>query len=211
MLRFRRMRMVVKALVLILVFMWSGAGPTYALTTKEEKELSKEFLAMLKKQLPLIEDPLIVDYVNAVGQRLLGVLPPQPFEYQFYVVKQEVYNAFATPAGHIFIYSGLLAAMESEEELAGLLAHEIVHVTSRHISEKIERSKKVNKLMLAGMIAGILLGAATGSADAGVAGVMGASAGASSMMLAYGREDEAESDQIGLNTVYKAVYRGEGM
>ncbi|MGD9332137.1 MAG: M48 family metalloprotease, partial [Desulfobacterales bacterium] len=209
--RLRRMRTAVKTLVVILVLMWSGAGTASALTIKEEKELSKEFLAMVKSQLPMIEDPVIVDYVNAVGQKLLASLPPQPFEYHFYVVQQDVYNAFATPAGHIFIYSGLLMAMESEEELVGILAHEICHVTGRHISEKIERSKNVNKLMLAGMIASILLGVATGSGDAGMAGVMGAGAGASSMMLAYGRADEEESDQIGLNTLYRAGYRGEGM
>jgi predicted Zn-dependent protease len=205
------MQTAVKTLVVILVLMWSGAGTASALTIKEEKELSKEFLAMVKSQLPMIEDPVIVDYVNAVGQKLLASLPPQPFEYHFYVVQQDVYNAFATPAGHIFIYSGLLMAMESEEELVGILAHEICHVTGRHISEKIERSKNVNKLMLAGMIASILLGVATGSGDAGMAGVMGAGAGASSMMLAYGRADEEESDQIGLNTLYRAGYRGEGM
>jgi len=208
--RIRRMRTAVKVLVLILVWMCAVAGPASAITIKEEKELSKEFLELLKKQLKLIEDPLIVDYVNAVGRKLLKALPEQPFEYQFYVVRQDVYNAFATPAGHIFIYSGLLAAMESEEELAGILAHEISHVVSRHISEKIERSKNVNKLMLAGMIAGILLGAA-GAGDAGSALLMGSAAGAQTLMLAYSRADENEADQLGLNTLYKAGYRGEGM
>ena len=208
--RLCRMRMTVKALALVLVLIMAGAGPVGAITIKEEKELSKEFLELLKKHLPLIEDPIIVDYVNAVGRKLLATLPEQPFEYQFYVVKQDVYNAFATPAGHIFIYSGLLGAMESEEELAGLLAHEISHVLSRHISEKIERAKNVNKLMLAGMIAGILLGAA-GAGDAGSALMMGSAAGAQSMMLAYSRGDEDEADQIGLNTLYRAGYRGEGM
>ena len=207
--RLRRMRMAVQALVLILVLIWSG-GPARAITIKEEKELSKEFLELLKKQLPLIEDPVIVDYVNKVGRKILAALPEQPFEYQFYVVKQDVYNAFATPAGHIFIYSGLLAAMESEEELAGILAHEICHVLSRHISEKIERSKNLNKLALAGMIAGILLGAA-GAGDAGGALMMGSAAGVQSMMLAYSRGDEDEADQIGLTTLYRAGYRGEGM
>jgi beta-barrel assembly-enhancing protease len=208
--RLRRMRTAIKALVLILVLMLSGACPVSAITIKEERELSKEFLELLKKQLPLIEDPVIVDYVNRVGRKILAALPPQPFEYQFYVVKQDVYNAFATPAGHIFIYSGLLGAMDSEEELAGILAHEICHVVSRHISEKIERSKTASKLALAGMIAGILLGAA-GAGDAGMAMMTGSAAGVQSMMLAYSRGDEDEADQIGLTTLYKAGYRGEGM
>ncbi len=208
--RLRRMQWAVKLLVLVVTLLWSGAVPAGAITIKEEKELSKEFLELLRQQLPLIEDPVIVDYVNRVGDKILAALPEQPFEYQFYVVEQDVYNAFATPAGHIFIYSGLLAAMESEEELAAILAHEISHVVSRHISEKIERSKTLNMLSLAGMIAGILLGAA-GAGDAGQALMIGSAAGAQSMMLAYSRADEDEADQIGLTTLYRAGYRGEGM
>ena len=202
--------MAVKLLIVLLLLSWSGVSPALAITIKEEKELSKEFLELLKKQLTLIEDPVIVDYVNGVGRKILATLPEQPFEYQFYVVQQDVYNAFATPAGHIFIYSGLLAAMESEEELAAILAHEICHVLSRHISEKIERAKTLNMLSLAGMIAGILLGAA-GAGEAGQAVLVGSVAGTTTMMLAYSRADEEEADQIGLNTLYKAGYRGEGM
>ena len=208
--RLRRLRTAVKVLIALLVLSWSGAVPALALTIKEERELSKEFLELLKKQLTLIEDPVIVDYVNKVGQKLLAALPEQPFEYHFYVVKQDVYNAFATPAGHIFVYSGLLAAMDSEEELAGILAHEISHVVSRHISEKIERAKSLNMLSLAGMIAGILLGAA-GAGEAGQAVLMGSAAGTQTMMLAYSRADEDEADQLGLTTLYRAGYRGEGM
>lgn len=208
--RLRHLRTVVKTLVVILIIMWSGAGPAGAITIKEERDISRQFLAVLKKHLPLIEDPVIVDYVNRVGQKILSVMPQQPFKYQFYVVQQDVYNAFATPAGHIFIYSGLLGAMESEEELAGILAHEICHVSGRHLSEKIERSKTANKMAIAGLIAGILLGAA-GAGEAGSAMIMGSQAGAASLMLAYGRQDEQESDQIGLTTLYRAGYRGEGM
>ena len=208
--RLRRMRTAINALVLILVLMWSGVGPVSAITIKEERDISRQFLAMLKKYLPLVEDPVVVDYVNRVGQKILAVMPQQPFKYQFYVVQQDVYNAFATPAGHIFIYTGLLAAMESEEELAGILAHEICHVSGRHISEKIERAKNINKMAMAGMIAGILLGVA-GAGDAGAAMIMGSQAGAQSMMLAHSRGNEEESDQIGLTTLYRAGYRGEGM
>jgi predicted Zn-dependent protease len=206
----RRPQTALKALILFLVLSLSGAMPACAITIKEEKELSKEFLDLLKKQLTIIEDPVIVEYVNSVGRKLLAVLPEQPFEYHFYVVQQDVYNAFATPAGHIFIYSGLLAAMDSEEELAGILAHEISHVVSRHISEKIERAKTLNKLSLAGMIAGILLGVA-GAGEAGQAVLMGSAAGTQSMMLAYSRADEEEADGLGLSMLYRAGYRGEGM
>ena len=89
------------------------------ITYKEEEELSREFLAVVASRFTFIKDPIIEDYVTEIGQRILKEVPTQPFRYHFYVIKEDVYNAFATPAGHIFINSGLLEAVKSEEEIAG--------------------------------------------------------------------------------------------
>ncbi len=184
--------------------------PAHGLTIKEEKELAREYMKVLRRYFKFVDDPVVVDYVNQVGQRILSKMPPQPFEYNFYVIDQEVFNAFATPAGHIFVYSGLLAAMDREEQLAGLLAHEIGHVKGRHISEKIERAQNLQKAAYVGMIAG-LAAALAGAPDAGQAVMMGSSAATQSVMLAYGRGDESEADQLGLNSMYRAGYDGAGM
>ena len=143
------------------------AAPTTGscITIQEERELSEEFMAVVEARFPLIKDPVIVEYVNKVGRRILAAVPPQPFEYQFHVLKEDTYNAFATPAGHIFFNSGLFAALESEEELAGIIGHEIAHVVCRHISDRIENQKKISMATLAGMVAGVLLGAG-GAAEA---------------------------------------------
>ncbi len=203
-------RMVVATLLILAVMTMAAAPAVYGLTIKEEKELSKAYMRILKRYFEFIEDPIIVDYVNGIGQRILAKMPPQPFEYNFYVIKQEVFNAFATPAGHIFVYSGLLAAMDREEQLAGLLAHEIGHVKGRHISEKIERAENLQKAAYIGMIAG-LAATLAGAPEAGGALMMGSQAGTRSMMLAYGRGDESEADQLGLNSMYRAGYDGAGM
>ncbi|MBL0715642.1 MAG: M48 family metalloprotease [Desulfosarcina sp.] len=197
-------------LIAVIVLMTIPGSLAFGLTIKEEKDLSKEYMKILRQYFKFIEDPVIADYVNQIGQKILSKMPPQPFEYHFYVVEQEVFNAFATPAGHIFVYSGLLSAMEREEQLAGLLAHEIGHVQSRHISEKIERAENINKAAYAGMIAGLILGLG-GAPQAGQALMMGSMAGAQTMMLAYSRADETEADQLGLNSMYRAGYDGEGM
>jgi predicted Zn-dependent protease len=183
-------------------------GPPAAtgITIKEEEDLAREFLRYVTLQLEIIDDPIIVDYVNSVGKRILAKLPPQPFPYHFYVVNQEVYNAFATPAGHVFIYSGLIAAMDNEDELAGILAHEISHVTCRHISQKIERSKLINIATLAG----ILIGAAGGGEAAGAL-TMGSMAAGQSASLAYSRENEIQADQVGMVYLTEAGYTGEGL
>ncbi|MEJ2474750.1 MAG: M48 family metalloprotease [Desulfobacterales bacterium] len=187
-------------------------GPPAAtgITIKEEEDLAREFLRYVTLQFEIIDDPIIVEYVNSVGKKILAKVPPQPFPYHFYVVKQDVYNAFATPAGHVFIYSGLLAAMDNEDELAGILAHEISHVTCRHISQKIERSKLISIATLAGVAAGMLLGAAGGGQAAGAL-TMGSMAAGQSASLAFSRENEIQADQVGMVYLTEAGYTGEGL
>lgn len=180
------------------------------ITIQEEREMSKEFMMVVRSQFPLIEDPIIVDYVNRVGQRILATVPPQPFDYQFHVLREDVYNAFATPAGHIFFNSGLFAALESEEELAGIIGHEIAHVVCRHISDRIESSKKIGMATLAGMVAGVLLGAG-GAAAAASAVTVGTMAAGQTAALAYSREDETQADQLGLGYLTQSGYTGEGL
>jgi predicted Zn-dependent protease len=182
-----------------------------SISIKEEEELAREFMRIVLSSFDLIEDPLIVDYVNKIGQRIVATLPPsQPYAYRFFVVREDVYNAFATPAGNIFVNSGLIEAMENEEELAGILAHEVAHVQARHISQKIERSKKIGLATLAGIAAGIFLGAGGGGDVAGAV-TIGSIAAGQSAALAYSRENEIQADQLGLNYLVKAGYGGEGL
>jgi beta-barrel assembly-enhancing protease len=194
------------------ILMFSMAFPKVAsgITLKQEEELSREFMKLIRAHYEIIKDPAIVNYVNKVGQKLVATLPPQPFTYHFYVIKEDVYNAFATPAGHIFIYSGLMEALNNEEELACILAHEISHVVCRHISQKIDRANKVNIATLAGVVAGVLLGIG-GSANAAHALTIGSAAAGQSLTLAYDREDERQADQIGLGILRKAGYNGIGL
>jgi len=185
--------------------------PGQAITIGEEEELSAEMLRIIFRKLPVVEDPYVTGYVNRVGKRILSVMPEQPFRYRFYVINEDMYNAFATPAGHIFVYSGLLEAMESEEELAGILGHEIAHVYCRHISQKIELAKKVGWAQLAGMAAGILLGAAGGSGAAASALTLGSAATGATTQLAFSRENEMQADQLGLKFLTDAGYSTEGL
>ena len=180
------------------------------LTIQEEREMSSEFMAVVRAQFPLIEDPVINDYVNRVGKRILAAIPPQPFDYQFHVLREDVYNAFATPAGHIFFNSGLFAALDSEDELAGIIGHEIAHVVCRHISDRIENSKKIGMATLAGMVAGVLLGVG-GAGAAASAVTVGSVAAGQTAALAYSRDNEMQADQLGLEYLALAGYSGEGL
>lgn len=206
--RFSQFLAILLALSILLPLLLPGS--LGAITVKEEEELAGQVLRAVFQHFEIIEDPYIWRYVNAIGNRILAKMPDQPFRYRFYVIKEPTYNAFAIPAGHIFINSGLFAAMESEEELAGILGHEISHVYCRHISEKIERSKKTGMASLAGIAAGILLGAA-GAGEAASAVTMGSAAAGISMELAYSRDNEMQADQIGLKVLTEAGYNASGL
>ncbi|MRR10839.1 peptidase M48 Ste24p, partial [bacterium] len=95
------------ALLVVLTLGTLAPPPAAAITFGEEEELSAEILRIIFKRMQVVEDPYITGYVNRVGRRILAVMPQQPFRYRFYVINQDMYNAFATPAGHIFLYSGL--------------------------------------------------------------------------------------------------------
>ena len=149
--------------------------------------------------------------LNRWDKKLSPLSRPNPFSFKFYVIKEEVYNAFAIPAGYIFINSGLMAAMTNEDELAGILSHEISHVVCRHISQRIERSKKIDLATMAGMVAGIFLGVATGSADATQSMILGSAAAGQAATLGYSRDDEMQADQLGLGYLDKAGYSAHGL
>jgi predicted Zn-dependent protease len=195
------------AILMVLLFLLVPypAPDAAALTIQEEQELAEEFLRTVRQRYHIIRDPVIADYIQQLGERILRELPPQPFEYHFYVIEQDVYNAFAGPAGHIFVFSGLFEALSHEGELAALLAHEIAHASCRHISEMIASSKKTQIGTLAGVIAGILVGIG-GASAVGNALAIGSMAAGKSAALAYTREKEMQADQIGREYLTKAGY-----
>jgi predicted Zn-dependent protease len=198
------------SLLFTLVFGSLFPPTVFSITVKEEEDMSRQMLTLIHKYYDIVDDPAVVAYVNDIGNRILSVLPQQPFRYRFYVINEDVYNAFATPAGHIFVYTGLITAMEEEEELAGILGHEIAHVYCRHISQKIERSKKIGVATLAGIAAGVLLGVG-GAGEAASAVTMGTMAAGQSAELSYSRENEIQADQLGLKFISEAGYSVSGL
>ena len=194
------------------LFLLSQLTPrgAFSLTVSEEEKMGRSMLRYIYHHYEIIDDPVIVEYVNKVGNRIVAGLEDPLFNYRFHVINVDAYNAFAIPAGYIFINSGLIAAMDGEEELAGILAHEIAHVNARHISQKIERSKKIGWASMAGMAAGILIGAA-GGGDAAQAVTKGSAAAGQAAELSYSRDNEMQADQLGLIYLTDAGYSAEGL
>ena len=188
---------------LILFLVGGIVKPGQALTTEEEKKLGKQVLVEMVKRLDLVRDLPLQAFVNRVGRSLVNQVGPTPFEFDFYIVKGLDPNAFAIPGGHIFINTGLIALAENESEIAGVLSHEIAHVTARHVAQMVERSKRFSIVTLAAMIAGALVGRG-GQASGAIATT--AMAGAEAMMLKYTRDHETDADQNSLQYMIKTGY-----
>ena len=204
--------------ILILIFLstcgssWRflGTGLCHAkhgLTIEEEKKLGEEFKNQLEKRLELIKDPAVQKYIDTIGQNILSQLEYKPFNFNFYVYVSSDPNAFAIPAGYIYISTGLITLTENESELAGVISHEIAHVTARHIAEKIEQGTKLSMGALAAILAGIFLGSGE------IAEAVGAFSLATmeTLALKYSRENEEEADRLGLRYLIKAGYDGSGI
>lgn len=185
-------------------------SPVSALTTSEEKELAEEFLEAVHKHYNVIDDPVINNYINDLGERLTRGVSHHPFGFTFHVIREGTFNAFAGPGGNIFVFSGLIEALETENELAAIIAHEIAHVSGRHVQDMVERSKRTGLTSMAGVIAGILVGLG-GAPTAGAAISVGSAAAGQTMMLAYSRESELQADFFGRRYLVDAGYHEYGM
>ena len=185
--------LVIVSLLLNLLPVPLGRGRAEAFSVGEEKEVGEKLLSMVRKNFQVLDDPDISQYVNDLGQRILTVAGPQYFDYHFFVIKDKEFNAFAAPSGLIFIHSGLIETMESEGELVSVMAHEVAHVTSRHISDRLAKQAKTTIGTAALLIAGIIMG---GGGALGQALITGSMAAGATMNLKFSREDEEEADRL---------------
>ena len=175
---------------------------------KEEKEMGRKFEVLIRSKLPLVEDPEVALYVKSIVQRISNVIPPQPFHFTSGIILHNALNAFAVPGGHIFIFTGLIMQLDNEAELAGIIAHEMAHVTQRHVADRINRGKYLGLASLLLAIAGI---AAGGGGEGGAVLATGAIGVGQAAMLNYSRADETDADDIGYQYLIAAGYPPLGM
>lgn len=202
-------------------------GQQAALTVEEEKKLTKEAMNEMKKEFPPANSPELQAYINRIGQKIVQAnkLNSNPYTYSFTVVDVPAINAFAMPAGSIFMTAPIIAMAESEAEIAGVLGHEIGHVTARHTAERMYVAKKEQgKTWVLGGV-GAALGGAAGyflgnklcdpkdtqcRAKYALYGLGGGAVGGL-MVQKYGfmknsQEDELESDRVGFRYATNAGY-----
>lgn len=176
------------------------------MTLEQEREIGEKVLEEVKRRWSIVDEPSVNAYVTHLGRRILQTLDSQPFDYQFFVLNTPDLNAFAVPGGKVFLNSGIILAMETEDELAAVISHEIGHVVARHIAKQSEKGKTLSLATLGTILAGLVLGGKTGAAMA-TTGI----AAAETAMLKYSRDDELEADYLGLKFMERAGFDRRGM
>ena len=183
-----------------------GSSTERILPVAQEQELGDAIMRQVRRQLPMNDDPEIVDFINHIGFQLVANNPDaKGRNFYFFVARDPSINAFALPGGYVAVHSGLIAITEHESELAAVLGHEIAHVTQRHIARRLEAQSHLSMPMLAGVLVGVLAIAA-GAGDAGMAAMAGTQAGAQQSLINYTRSNEAEADRVGIETLASAGF-----
>ncbi|MDD9301204.1 MAG: M48 family metalloprotease [Desulfobacter sp.] len=195
-------------LSLALIFIFSPRA--FAISIPDEQKMGTQFMEMIEEQDLILHDPVVVKMINTVGRHIVDILPAQPFHFDFNMINDNTFNAFAGPSANIFIHRGLINSLDTMDELAGIMAHEVAHAASRHVSQSIDRSKIVTIGSLAGILAGVLIGSSS-SGDAGSALTIGAMAAGQSSMLSFTRDNETEADQKAVLFLEKTGYSPQGL
>jgi len=158
----------------------------------------------------VLDDALLNDYINALGYTLVAnsEIPNQPFT--FFIVRDDQINAFAAPGGFVAANAGLITAMQREDELAGVLAHEISHVQQQHILRAFEDVQKMSVPIMLAML-GVLIASAHRTDDAGVAGIMAGTSLMQQRQINFTRGEEAEADRFGIQTLARSGFDPNAM
>lgn len=188
-----------------------GTPADTMLTLRDEYQIGSMIVREIRDAGLLVEDPEIGEYMQGIGGRLAAHAQEGTAKFTFLVIKDTSINAFALPGGFVVVHSGLILASKSESELAGVLAHEISHVTQRHIVRSVQNQGRASLAATAAMLAAIILGAVSGNANVGMAGVVVGQGAAMQHALNFSRENEFEADRVGIGVMAAAGYDPNGM
>lgn len=184
------------------------ASSDFSLST--EKKIGQQIMSDIRSREPAyLDDPDIEAYLNQLGGRLAAVSNDPGFGFTFFAINDPNINAFAMPGGYIGVHTGLILSAQTESELAGVLGHEISHVTQRHIARQIYQSKQVGMASMVAMALALL--AARSSGQVAGAAIATTQAGAISSQLAFSRDFEREADRQGFEVLRKAGFDVRGM
>jgi predicted Zn-dependent protease len=185
-----------------------GVVASSTISLDKEVLIGDALMRQLRAQAPIINDPLLDEYIQDIGNRLVAQADNVKFPYKFFIINSPDINAFAFFGGHIGIHTGLIYNARNESELASVLAHEVSHVTQRHIARSIEAREKSSPLQIASMLGSILLAAV--NPEAGIAALSVTNAASAQSSINYTRQNEKEADRVGISILANAGFDPNG-
>jgi predicted Zn-dependent protease len=186
-----------------------GEASQSVFSAQTERKIGEAIMRDVRLDRAYSDDPEITDYLNNLGYRLASHSTNNRQEFEFFLIQDNTVNAFALPGGYIGVHTGLILSAQTESELAGVLAHEIAHVTQRHIARMVAAESRNSLTTLAALALAILASRSNGQVAS--AAVATAQANAIQNQLDFTRENEREADRVGLQTLQAANYDPRGM
>lgn len=186
-----------------------GNSASDVLSSAEEREYAAGLVRQMRAYELLVEDPLINGFFSDMGFNLVSRSDQPEAAFTFVVLDQSVVNAFAAPGGIIALHSGLILLADTQDEVAGVLAHEIAHITQLHMYRAFEKGKTMNILAMLAMMGLILAAGGDGQVITGA--VMGAQAVTQQARINFTRHNEIEADRVGIRTLVASNYDPQGM
>ena len=174
-----------------------------ALTVKDEKDLGHQVQRQVREEFQFVRDSVILSYVRGIGREVVRASRPSPFEFRFYVVEDEQINAFAIPGGAVYVHTGLITAASNAGELAGVLAHEVGHVTARHVAHLYRRQRNTGVLA---QIVSMLIAIVSGNSYVAQGGQLATGVAAQAYLNTYTQDAEREADALAVETLVRAGY-----
>ncbi|MDP3083879.1 MAG: M48 family metalloprotease [Rubrivivax sp.] len=195
-----------------------SVGDDFSIGT--ERRLGEQIMREIRRDPDYLDDPVLLEYLQSLWQplvaaaRVRGDVVPEiesQFAWEAFLVRDRSVNAFALPGGYVGVHLGLIAITSSRDELASVLAHELAHVTQRHIARSVVNSQRASLVGLAGLLLGVFAAARSGSADAANAAIVGGQAVAAQGQLNFSRDMEREADRIGFGLLAQGEFVPSGM
>ena len=183
-----------------------GSSANALISPQEAQDYGASMLRQMRALDMVIDDAMLDDYMNDLGHRLAANSAKPKDHFSFFIVKDPVINAFAAPGGYIAVNSGLIVITRSESELAGVISHEIGHITQNHLERAFEASKKDAPLMALVLLGAIAAGAGAGAGDGAIAVLAGGQGLIMQRQINFTRKDEVEADRAGIQTLSNAGY-----
>lgn len=185
-----------------------------------ERRLGDQVMRQIRLDPDYLDDPLLLEYVLGIWDPLVAAAKQlgqigddtvERFAWETFLVRDRSVNAFALPGGFVGVHLGLIAMTGARDELASVMAHELSHITQRHIARRIVGDSRTSVLAMAGLVLGLIAASRTNSVDMANAAIVGSQAAAQQASLNFSRDMEREADRVGFNVLTQAGFAGSGM